>query len=368
MKKVVHFTRSSYKGGAGKIMIMIMDGIALNHLHISYGKRYANNSINAWMTKDLTVRLSRIGIKSYTFSKYFSKLMFLFRPLMILFYLRKTHKINQRSNILHFHYGNAIRDAYWLSKLGYYVVYTLHQVPTKNMLKYLLRAQKNNNFQLVVVSNYLYELLSKAGIQKMRTIVNGINFDHRIQVTPWRKLAKEKQTNILCIGRFNQEKGLDLLIDCIEILIQENFRLKCIILGDGPLLESYLKSTRLRKLNEFISLLGFQDDLHPFLVEADLYIQPSRQETFSLSLLEAMAYGKRCIISDGTGMTGILKGLGFCFSNGSVNDLVRVIRYIIEKGFNIDSSPNQISKEAKKYDLDLMLKEYSKIYDNALCH
>lgn len=343
-------------------MQMIIGGIDLNHQIIYYGKTFSTNEINAYMTKDLTSQFLRFGISSYTFGKYVSKLMSFFRPFMVWIYLRNHRITNLKSNILHFHYGNAIRDAYWLSKLGYSVVYTLHQVPTADMIKHLLRIQQNDNFQLVVVSNYLKELLSKAGIQRIKTVLNGIKFDQRIQVTPWTKLSKNRQTKILCIGRFNQEKGLDLLIDCVELLVQKNYKIKCVILGDGPLLKSYLTSIKERKLNEYISLPGFKSDLHSFLVEADLYVQPSRQETFSLSLLEAMAYGKRCIISDGTGMSGVLNGMGLCFSNGSVHDLLEKISDCILNEGKMPSTAKQVAEESRKYDLGQMLRGYDDIY------
>ena len=44
--------------------------------------------------------------------------------------------------------------------------------------------------------------------------------------------------------------------------------------------------------------LGFCDDVPALLKAVDVYVQPSRYEGHSMALLEAMAAGRACVVSD----------------------------------------------------------------------
>ena len=86
---------------------------------------------------------------------------------------------------------------------------------------------------------------------------------------------------MLCVSRVSKEKNLE-----------EFFKLDYpgavkIMVGDGPMLETY------KKRYPKVQFVGFKTgkDLANYYANADVFVFPSRWETFGLVMIEAMACG-----------------------------------------------------------------------------
>jgi glycosyltransferase involved in cell wall biosynthesis len=71
-----------------------------------------------------------------------------------------------------------------------------------------------------------------------------------------------------------------------------------IIVGRGRLAENLKKLSKQLGLEERVHIAGFQENVRLFYGMADIYVQPSLREGLSVSLMEAMAEGLPCIVSD----------------------------------------------------------------------
>ena len=105
------------------------------------------------------------------------------------------------------------------------------------------------------------------------------------------------------MGRFVTKKGFDLLIQVIK-LYQENQKVKLLIAGDGPLMQSF---KRLIKNNKNIQLLGWVKDKERFFSKIDIFCSPSKIEPFGIVILEAMARGIPVISTRCHGPLDIIK-------------------------------------------------------------
>lgn len=88
---------------------------------------------------------------------------------------------------------------------------------------------------------------------------------------------------VLCTGRLNPIKGMDVLIEAFQRFAPATAHL--VLLGEGP------ERSRLAALgagNARIHLPGFFWNADELLAEADLYVSASREEAAPLVLLEAM--------------------------------------------------------------------------------
>lgn len=109
---------------------------------------------------------------------------------------------------------------------------------------------------------------------------------------------------ILFLGRINKVKGLDILIDAFAMLQDKDLFL---VLA-GPDNEGYGKILRdklqnLGLLDKVImpgSLKG-EDKLSAY-VDAAVFVLPSYSESFGMSVVEAMACGTPCVVSDKVGI------------------------------------------------------------------
>ena len=99
-------------------------------------------------------------------------------------------------------------------------------------------------------------------------------------------------------GRIEEMKRLDLLLEGFSLMLGRHPRARLMIVGEGklrPKLEAF--AARLG-ISHCVIWTGFRQDIPRLLAAMDVYVQPSTNEGFSLSLLEAMAAGKPVVATD----------------------------------------------------------------------
>jgi glycosyltransferase involved in cell wall biosynthesis len=96
---------------------------------------------------------------------------------------------------------------------------------------------------------------------------------------------------LLAVGRLMVQKGHDVFIQAISMVIESFPGIKAGICGDGPLRPQLESQIDALGLSSRVKLLGMRGDISPFLSAADIFVLPSRWEGLSRALLEAMASG-----------------------------------------------------------------------------
>ena len=104
----------------------------------------------------------------------------------------------------------------------------------------------------------------------------------------------KKSFHLLFSGRLNgkQQKGVDILLNAMPFIMKEHEVILDII-GDGPRLEQYRAQAQQLGIEGSVRFRGFipHDMMPTEYSAADLFIFPSRRESFGLVLAEAMASG-----------------------------------------------------------------------------
>jgi glycosyltransferase involved in cell wall biosynthesis len=106
----------------------------------------------------------------------------------------------------------------------------------------------------------------------------------------------EKTLVVGFIGRFVEVKGIEYLVEAASLI--KNSDVKFMLVGDGPQrnqIESRISSMDLEKNFAFT---GFTRDIPKVLAAMDIFVISSTSEGLPTSLLEAMAAGKACIVTD----------------------------------------------------------------------
>ena len=89
-----------------------------------------------------------------------------------------------------------------------------------------------------------------------------------------------------CLGRLHASKGCDLLVTAFKHYAPDDAVL--VLLGEG---KQRAELERLAAGDKRIHLMGFRRDVEAALSSLDLFVSPSREETFGLAILEAMHAG-----------------------------------------------------------------------------
>lgn len=108
----------------------------------------------------------------------------------------------------------------------------------------------------------------------------------------------ENAIKIISVGRLVELKGFHLCVEPCRKLIDEGFNVKWYIAGEGEYrqtIESLVKKNNLE--NNFI-LLGNCHNPYTYIRSADICVQPSSYEGFSLSVIEGKHFKKPMVVSD----------------------------------------------------------------------
>jgi len=136
------------------------------------------------------------------------------------------------------------------------------------------------------------------------------------------------------VGRLHASKGMDVLISAFRASAPS--RAALLILGDGP---QRLELEQLRNGDPRIHLLGYRPDVHHCLRDLDLFISPSREESFGLAIIEAMSAGLPVIATAAEGPAEFLRDQPVVLvPPGSVDAIAAAISAAYES-FHTDGLP-----------------------------
>lgn len=159
---------------------------------------------------------------------------------------------------------------------------------------------------VVCFTNWEASLLKSLGINKIHVIPNGIKeppiLAHTTSAVP----------RIGYLGRLTKDKGVDLLIKEVARI---NLPYELLIAGEGKL-EDDLKQLA-KELKVPVRFVG-RVEPNSFLAGIDIFVLPSRTETFGLALVEAMALGLPCVTSNVCGLPEIVADTGLAVPHGSL--------------------------------------------------
>jgi glycosyltransferase involved in cell wall biosynthesis len=113
------------------------------------------------------------------------------------------------------------------------------------------------------------------------------------------------------VGRLDRLKGFDVLVDALAQLPG----VTAVIAGDGPARAALVQRARERGVADRLEILGWQQEIGPFLRSLDVFALPSRLEGLPLSLLEAMATRTAVVATD-------VGGIGEAVASGETGLLV----------------------------------------------
>ncbi|MEZ5500718.1 MAG: glycosyltransferase family 1 protein [Steroidobacteraceae bacterium] len=130
----------------------------------------------------------------------------------------------------------------------------------------------------LVATNTVRQQLQDRGLRNLRLWTRGVDTD-RFQPCPTRP-PMGKSPVLLYAGRVAVEKNL-------EAFLEASVEGTKMIVGDGPA----LSDLRRRYSNAIFTGYKFGDELVKRMAAADVFVFPSRTDTFGLVMLEAMACG-----------------------------------------------------------------------------
>lgn len=100
------------------------------------------------------------------------------------------------------------------------------------------------------------------------------------------------------VGRFNEQKNHEFLIDIFKAVNQENSKTVLLLIGEGDLRRRMEKKVAALGLSSNVRFLGIRTDIPTLMQGMDLFVFPSLFEGLPVVLVEAQAAGLNCIVSN----------------------------------------------------------------------
>jgi glycosyltransferase involved in cell wall biosynthesis len=177
------------------------------------------------------------------------------------------------------------------------------------------------------------------------------------------------QNVVVCfVGRFTTQKGLSFLVKAAGRLVETCSQARFWLIGDGPRRGRIEEEIRHAGLSERFLLPGFRSDIPDILAACDLFVLPSRWECLPIALLEAMASGKPCVVSD-VGDNGLLitdGHSGFVVPPGDVSLLAGRVATLIGDSQLREQMGARARRDSESYGVETMVRSVTAVYQNVV--
>ncbi|GAA4267986.1 hypothetical protein GCM10022257_00870 [Hyunsoonleella aestuarii] len=166
---------------------------------------------------------------------------------------------------------------------------------------------------------------------------------------------------LVYVGRLHPEKGVDVLIRAVSILLNKNFNVHLDIIGIGNSLNMLTELTKTLQISKSVNFLGSKSKIDVLRAFKNSFcaIVPSYTEAFGYTVIEAMSAGSCVIGADNTGIkeTIIDNETGLLFRTGDEIDLaIKLERVLTNVALRDNLAENGFKNFLESYENNYAIK------------
>lgn len=238
----------------------------------------------------------------------------------------------------------------------------------KMIEKLILRYSFKSANKVISVSNSLREIISKYK-SNIEVIPNMVDCDKVLSIINKKNnLGEEEQFTFLSLCYLKKNKGIDILIRAFSTYFRGK-EVKLIIAGDGPErenLENLSKELGILEQVEFKGALN-RDEVYKVMSNCNIFVLPSRFETFGVVLIEALANGKPVISTRNGGANDIVTD-----ENGilvDIDDIEGLGKAMVDLKLNYNKYNEEEIRNSciNKYSKKIITRQLEKVYSELIC-
>ena len=245
------------------------------------------------------------------------------------------------------------------------------------------------NLHKMANEGFVYKIIGKIWTHKLEQAIK--SFDALVVLTQydaesWRKTKKavvipnsmpfypqetssRMSKKVISVGRYDEQKGYDMLIDAWEVVYRTYPDWHLFIYGDGVLKKDFEQSIKQKHLEQNIILCAPVKDIEQKYLESSMYVMSSRFEGFGMVLIEAMACGLPCISFDCPhGPSDIIKDEidGLLVENGNVQLLSQKICRLIQDDTLRQQMGIHARKNVLRYSKENIMQQWKDLFERLL--
>jgi glycosyltransferase involved in cell wall biosynthesis len=191
---------------------------------------------------------------------------------------------------------------------------------------------------------------------------NGIDIDaFALATTPGKQALfslREDTPVIMCVGSLEYAKGHETLLRAVSLIPDAVL----VLVGVGTLSEKLQSLAQELGIASRVRFLGIRVDVAQLLKAADIYVQPSRWESFGIAALEAMAAGKPIVASNIPGLKDVVGDSGLLVPPGDSDRLAQAIVSLLGDSTSRQRLALAAQIRARTFGLNSTLDCYERLY------
>ena len=152
------------------------------------------------------------------------------------------------------------------------------------------------------------------------------------------------------VGNYYPEKNHLFLLNVLAEIIVKKSDIRLLLVGTGPLKDEIISRINELGLEQQIILAGQVDNVEEYMQAMDVFVFPSFHEGFGVALLEAMASGLSCGVSD------VIEPAK-CFSTQIDSLSIEKERFWVDYLLNLHDKCNLINREEVSRKMRLFLED-----------
>jgi len=230
-------------------------------------------------------------------------------------------------------------------------------------IKFLSRYFKYRNIDAHVCVSEDIRSYMKQYFSNTFTIHSCVDIKRFDKATDKAIFEKKGDINIVYVGAFSSQKGVDVLIKAFSNLAKNYNNTVLHLIGDGELLQPMKSLAKTLEIDHNIVFYGARKDVEDFYLNSDYVVCPSISGEGSSGVIkEGMAAGKIVITSDLTANKELIDdGVnGVMFKTGDSNALTTTLDKVINKKIIIDHQ--KIKDKVSLFDCSNTIEQYIALY------
>jgi len=210
-----------------------------------------------------------------------------------------------------------------------------------------------------LINHYVPRKLREEIFKKSIVIPNGID-DYWLENKYYREISPEgKKLKLIFVGSITPNKGIEVSVKACELLIEEGYDIEFTMIGKVEC-KAYKKMI---ESSNFIRHIDYspKEVIIEHMRKADIFIMPSKHETFGLVYAEAMSQGLPVIYTEGEGFDGQFPEgeVGFHVSTNDPKEIVEAIYKIMNDYVNIS---DRCVKKVERFNWDMIAQNLLNLY------
>lgn len=215
------------------------------------------------------------------------------------------------------------------------------------------------------------DLTTEGGVAKDRLKVIGLGlkpapFDSPEDVATLRENLIGTGTHLIVIlARIAYQKGIDILIECVERMKKSHPHYRFAVVGDGPLETEMQRFAEERDVLSHLTFVGRSENPFRYLRAGDLMLLTSRWEALPISIVESFQTGTPVVATDCSGVAELVDDtVGACVPKGDIEAICSAVSETLEDAAELQAkSKAALTRSTEdRFDPDTINTRFESVY------